>query len=131
MLPHFIYDVGNVGTTESEFRLLQDETCGSDEEEGVEEEGLDTFSKESQGGVEQGGGVAGRRRSNEARSDQTHPRNEITVTFLHCRNEVICRFMSVMVLLGACLTTKGNRGAFVYSNCFWLLEEFLRTNGLI
>jgi hypothetical protein len=53
------------------------------------------------------------------------------VTFLHCRNEVMCRFVSVMVLLGACLTTKGNRGAFVYSNCFWLLEEFLRTNGLI
>ena len=113
--------------------MLQDETCGSDEEEGVEEkEGLDTSrSKESQGGVEQEGGVAGRRKSNEASSDQAHPRNEITVTFLHCRNEVICRFMSVMVLLGACLTTKGNRGAFVYSNCFWLLEEFLRTNGLI
>ena len=124
--------MGNVGTAESELRLLQDDTCGSDEEEDVEEEGLGTSrSKKSQGGVEQGGDVAGSRRSNEARSDQTHPRNEITVTFLHCRNEVMCRFVSVMVLLGACLTTKGNRGAFVYSNCFWLLEEFLRTNGLI
>ena len=60
-------------------------------------------------------------------------RTPIHVTFSHCRNEIVHRFMAVLALAGA--VTVSSLGspptAPVYESAFWLLESFLQRYGLI
>ena len=60
-------------------------------------------------------------------------RTPIHVTFSHCRNEIVHRFMAVLALAGS--VTVASLGspptAPVYDSAFWLLESFLQRYGLI